>query len=123
MAINGTWRNTIGALFGTISTTAQAATKIVDAVSNSVDIVDDFVGSAKTKLKMENVLDLAKFEDEALCRLAVEDSDRKQKVRAYVDASATHKADFKESYARLYKVLHPQADAPDILADLVPNDQ
>ena len=105
MSTTATARMTFGALLGTVATTANAVTSVVNTGVEGVSMLDRFVKKHATQQKIDHAADMADYAWRVGMQKAQELATLKQEVRAFCDKSEQHAADYAESFNSIMEAI------------------
>ena len=100
-----TTRLTVGAVLGTVSTAATSITTVLNTATKSIDMLDQYVTAANSKLRMRLIADAEDFASQVTVEKATEITAREMGVLEFCAQSAKHKEVFENNYNRIASLL------------------
>lgn len=98
-------RFSLGSVFGTVATAANAVSSTFEAATVGVSMLDRFVQTAKMKQEERHIVDLADFRERLIEDRSREITERQVAVNEFVGKSALHKNLYEANYTKLEKLL------------------
>lgn len=95
---------TIGALFGTITTAANAVTGVVNTAAASVGMLDTYVSTHVRNQQATLEFEADEFEERIIERLSRERTERQLEVAKYTATSTAHQALYEANLQKLREV-------------------
>ena len=96
-----------GAVFGTITDTANAISGVVNTISNGLDMANSFVRHAQQKQRFDQVIDMAVYQERRVEEFALEEASRK-KIIADQCLDPEIQTYYNDSYTKLQALLQPK---------------
>ena len=100
-------RVTLASVLTTVQTTAQTLTDTMSTVNKGVGMINTLVTDAADKQKINSVLRMASFKEEAIRQAAYEEVESDLRVKKFCLQSTDHADSYKASYDRFTKLLNP----------------
>ena len=91
-------RLTFGALFGTITSAANAATATIDAASDGANMLTSYVREASKDQRDRQILHRLNYQDNLKHEFAQEAAEREKSVDEYCDKSPENKTRYNRHY-------------------------
>ncbi|MDR5839337.1 hypothetical protein [Caballeronia sp. LZ034LL] len=98
-------RMTLGTIFGTVSDTAVAVSTTLGAVTQGVEMLDNYVKEAVYKQQQRSIAEMSSFNEKLMEELAQEDTVRQIAVQEFMGKSNKHRELYMANYNRLGRVL------------------
>lgn len=96
-----TTRMALGSLMSTVANTAEAASSVVNTISGSANMLNDFVQRHRTMQQDRNIIEIASFRERLIEETAREETVRKEALFDYFAAREGRKANFDSAYEKL----------------------
>ena len=93
-----TARLTMGAVFGTIASTAATVTGLLDSVNAGAGMLNDYVNSAADEQRKNIKADAAVLEKKIIERISKEQAERRIDINKFCTKSALHLELYQEAY-------------------------
>jgi len=84
-------RITIGALFSTISETANTVTNLVGTVNKGVGMASSYVDVLVKEQELDNIARVATYQEKLIERLSMEEAERQLDIIKFTEKSNNHK--------------------------------
>jgi hypothetical protein len=97
---------TFGKLLNTVSTVADAATKIVDTSTSGVDMLDTFVRSQKQKQDARTAVDMSTFYEDLQNEAALENAYKADALEKALASDPTLKKHFENQHKNLNDIIN-----------------
>lgn len=107
MTTAATSRVTLGAILGTITTTAHTITSTFDAANKSVGMLNKLVSDASDRQNVRSKLDSAIFKATLHQDKAIELTESRRRIDDYIGQSERHRSLYETAFNELATVLDP----------------
>ena len=104
-----TTRLTLGSILGTVNTTANTVTSIVDVVGSGVSMLTRYVSDAATEQEKRSLINMAKLDEHLIREAAQSEALADLDVQAFRSKSETHDALYTSNYLKFEQVLRPKS--------------
>lgn len=101
-----TARMTLGSLFATVGTAANAVTSTLNTTVDAISMLDRYVSDARERQTMRSAVEKLDFTQRLAEEKATEMSERQLQVLEFCAQSADHKRMFETNYDRIIGVLN-----------------
>lgn len=110
MSVTTSGRMSLTAIFGMVTTTANALTQTVETAGKSVSMLSRFVDKAAEEQLLHHEADLAMLEDRIVEEKAMEAAQRQLEVLTFCKQSAEHEAAYKANLTRIREILQNRSN-------------
>lgn len=105
-------RTTVGAVFGTVSTTANVVTGLVNAAGEGINMLDSFVKKSSTEQRARHTADTEDFLDRLIMEKSMESAERNNSALEFCRKSTDHATFYQEAQERYTALLRPAQKGP-----------
>ncbi|QEP29800.1 hypothetical protein HYP99_gp002 [Sinorhizobium phage ort11] len=99
-------RTTVTSLLGSIQTTADSASKLIDSSSRGIDMLDSYIQQAQWKQKRSHIAERDQFEQDLIREYTERNADAERKIQTKLDSDQVYAAMYKSNMDRLTEKLN-----------------
>jgi hypothetical protein len=103
-----TSRMTLGAVLGTVQTTANTVTATLEAANAAVGMLNTFVTGAAENQRIRAIADQETFIEDLIREKSYEEAQSGLKVEKFIAQSASHKTHYASAYEKFTGLLRKQ---------------